>query len=334
MDKLRVGVIGVGFIGALHARIFSELSASELVAVTDSNPEQARKWAKQLGCAQADSIAALVGRKDIDAVSICTPDDYHVEPALLAAKAGKHILLEKPIARTASDSLKIQKACEEAKVRLMVAHILRFDPKYVKVHDEIAQGKLGELVHLSAKKLNPRLTARRIRNQTSILFYIGIHEVDIVQWFAGCRISRVIAQKVQKVNKPYGADDCFFVLLNYESGAIGSLEFSWALPENYPVPIECGVEAVGSKGAAHLEVVGQGVRLYKDSGEEIPELSVWPEVHQQIMGDLRVELEHFVSATLNKKDFIMPTADAVDAVRVVEAILRSAEIDRPVEIKR
>ena len=334
MEKLRVGVIGVGFIGALHARIFSELPASELVAVTDSDAGLSRKWAKQLNCDHADSIDALVKRKDIDAVSICTPDDYHVEPVLLSARAGKHILLEKPIARTASDSLRIQKACEEAKVRLMVAHILRFDPKYVRVHDEIAQGKLGELVHLSAKKLNPRLTAKRIRNQTSVLFYIGIHEVDIVQWFAGCRISRVFAQKVRKINKPYDADDCFFVLLNYENGAVGSLEFSWALPENYPVPIECGVEAVGSKGAAHLEVVGQGVRLYKEAGEEIPELSVWPEVNGQIMGDLRVELEHFVSATLKKQDFIMPTADAVDAVRVVEAILRSAESDKPVEIKR
>ena len=334
MEKLRVGVIGVGFIGALHARIFSELPASELVAVTDSDAGLSRKWAKQLNCDHADSIDALVKRKDIDAVSICTPDDYHVEPVLLSARAGKHILLEKPIARTASDSLRIQKACEQAKVRLMVAHILRFDPKYVRVHDEIAQGKLGDLVHLSAKKLNPRLTAKRIRNQTSVLFYIGIHEVDIVQWFAGCRISRVFAQKVRKINKPYDADDCFFVLLNYENGAVGSLEFSWALPENYPVPIECGVEAVGSKGAAHLEVVGQGVRLYKEAGEEIPELSVWPEVNGQIMGDLRVELEHFVSATLKKQDFIMPTADAVDAVRVVEAILRSAESDKPVEIKR
>ncbi len=334
MERLRVGVIGVGFIGALHARIFKELPSSELIAVADADTELARRKARELGCDHAKSISELVQRKDIDAVSICTPDDYHVEPVFMAAEAGKQVLLEKPIARTAADSLKIQRACEKAGVRLMVAHILRFDPKYVRVHDEIEAGQLGELVHISAKKLNPRLTAQRIRNQTSILFYIGIHEVDIVQWFAGSRISRVFAQKVRRVNQPYGADDCFFVLMNFENGVIGGLEFSWALPANYPVPIECGVEVVGSKGAAHLEVVGQGVRLYKEAGEVIPELSVWPEVHHQIMGDLRVELEHFVSAVLHGKEFIMPTGDAVDAVRVVEAILQSAEADRPVTIQR
>jgi predicted dehydrogenase len=334
VEKLRIGVIGVGFIGALHARIFKELATAELVAVTDSNAQLARQRAKELGCEQVDSIAAMVRRKDIDAVSICTPDDYHVEPVLQAAEAGKHILLEKPVARTAADSLAIQQACDRAGVRLMVAHILRFDPKYARVHDEIARGELGEIVHISAKKLNPRLTAQRIKDQTSILFYIGIHEVDIVQWFAGSRISRVYAQKVRKVNAAHGADDCFFVVMNFANGAVGGLEFSWALPANYPIPIECGVEVVGTKGAAHIEVVGQGVRMYKESGEVIPELSVWPEIHGQILGDLRVELEHFVSAVIEKEDFIVSTTDAVDAVRVVEAILSSAERNQPVEIKR
>jgi predicted dehydrogenase len=334
MDKLRVGVIGVGFIGALHARIFKELPAAQLVAVNDANANLARSKAKELECNYEESIRSLLDRKDIDAVSICTPDNFHVEPALLAAKAGKHILLEKPMARTTGDSVKIQQACEKANIRLMVAHILRFDSKYVRVHDEIAQGRIGELVHISAKKLNPRLTAQRIGNQTSILFYIGIHEIDIVQWFVGSRISRVISLKSNKVNKRYGADDCFFVLMNFENGVIGSMEFSWALPANYPVPIETGIEVVGSKGSAHLEVVGQGVRLHKESGIEIPEVTVWPEVNHQIMGDLRVELEHFVSATLNNKDFIMPTSDAIDAVRVTEAILKSAEIDQPVDIIR
>jgi predicted dehydrogenase len=334
MDTLRVGVIGVGFIGALHARIFKELPAAELVAVTDSDAALGRRRARELGCDYEDSIKALVQRKDIDAVSICTPDDFHVEPVLLAAEAGKHILLEKPIARTTQDALKIQSGCEKAGVRLMVAHILRFDPKYVCVHDEIDKGELGDLVHISAKKLNPRLTAQRIKNQTSILFYIGIHEIDVVQWFTGKRITRVVAQKAQKINKPYGADDCYFVLMTFENGVIGSLEFSWALPANYPVPIECGVEVVGSKGVAHLEVVGQGVRIYKDAGEVIPELSVWPEVNHQIMGDLRVELEHFVAAVLSRTDFIMPTGDAVDAVRVVEAILKSADTTMPVDVKR
>jgi len=334
MRKLRMGVVGIGFIGALHARIFAELPDAELVAVTDTNTQLGRQRAKELNCDYVETLPSLVQRDDIDALSICTPDDLHVEPSLLAAKAGKHILLEKPIARTASDSQKILEACSKEKVRLMIAHILRFDPKYAHVRDQAVRGELGEIIHISAKKLNPRLTAQRIKDQTSILFYIGIHEVDIVQWIAGSRVCRVFAQKVRKVNAEYGADDCFFIIMNFENGAVGSLEFSWALPENYPVPIECGLEVVGTKGAAHIEVVEQGVRIYKEKGEEIPELSVWPEIHNQIMGDLRVELQHFVSSVLNHKEFIMPTDDAVDAVRVVEAILLSAERNRAIQIKR
>jgi len=95
----------------VHARIFSEIPTADLVAVADPDEERARKIGERFHCEYGSDPSELFNRKDIEAVSICTPDKYHVQPAVDAAKAGKHILLEKPIARTVKDAEKIKKVC-------------------------------------------------------------------------------------------------------------------------------------------------------------------------------------------------------------------------------
>ena len=124
MEKLRVGMIGTGFIGWLHARIFHESYGAELVAIADSDKNIQKNVKDTFGCEFYTDYNEMLEKADIDAVDICLPDINHVDPAVAAAQAGKHILLEKPMARTAADCKKIKDACDKAGVRLLIAHVL------------------------------------------------------------------------------------------------------------------------------------------------------------------------------------------------------------------
>jgi len=328
VKKLKVGVVGVGFIGELHARVFNEIPTADLVAVADPDKERAKKIGERFHCEYYFSPSELFNHKDIEAVSICVPEMYHAEPAIAAAKAGKHILLEKPIARTVEDAEKIRKAAEDNSVRLMVAHILRFDPRYVQLHDRIRRGDLGEIIHIRAKRQNPKLIQDRLKGRTSMLYYIGVHDIDIALWYVQSKVEEIHAKKVSKV---YG-EDCIFVLFSFTNGAVGSLEFSWSLPGNYPTGLCSEVEIVGTKGAGYIDVYDQGLKLFTD-GFHLPDTLHWPEYNGQIFGDLRDELMHFVDATVNNKEFLISTEDSIKAVGFVEACLKSIEKDAAIKLR-
>ena len=339
MERLKVGVIGAGFIGMYHARIFDESFGSELVAVADSDPsakERVRKSFKK--CDYYSSYEEMLKKADIDAVSICLPDDNHVEPCLAAAKAKKHILLEKPMARTVADCLKIKEACEKNGVRLMVAHILRFDPGYRRVYDAVKGGEIGEVLHLSAGRKNSRLLAQRLKGQTSMLFYVGIHDIDAVQWVSQKRITRVYAQRVVNINKKWNSEDAIYVLANLGDNVIANFEYSWTFPANFPAGLRAKLDIYGSKSAAFLDRFDMGLEIYKEKDAEqtyeLTDIMHWPESHGRVLGDLKYELEHFIEALLNKQEFLMPTDDAISAVSVIEAIFESYKKNVPVDVKK
>lgn len=153
MDKkLKISVIGVGFIGKKHIKNFSELASTELIAVTDTDNKKLRDITDKYNCLFYNNYNEMLKNKDIEAVSICLLEHNHVEPAIAAAKAGKHILLEKPMATTFQDCIKIKEACSENGVRIMVGHLLSFDPRYYKFYKEIREGNMGEVVHFNIEK--------------------------------------------------------------------------------------------------------------------------------------------------------------------------------------
>lgn len=337
MERLKIGMIGTGYIGTYHARIFAESFGAELKAVADIDESVGDKFKKDFGCAFYTDYKEMLEKEDIDAVDICLPDSNHVAPAIAAAEAGKHILLEKPMARTAADCKLIKEACEKNSVRIMVAHVLRFDPGYCRLHRAVKNGEIGDVIHLSAGRRNSRLLAQRLKGRTSMLFYVGIHDIDAVQWCAQKRITRVYAQRIVKENKKWNSEDCIYVLANLGSDTIAHLEYSWLFPANFPCGLKSNLEIYGSKATAFLNKFNQGVEIYKEKDAEVPyeltDLSHWPEFNGRIGGALRTELEHFVDAVVNKKDFVMPLDDMISAVNVIESIMESYEKGVPVDVK-
>ena len=193
MNRLRVGVIGLGYFGERHAKIYHRLAHADLVAVCDRDEARAMRVASHLGAEAYTDFGALLARPDIDAVSICMPDREHTDVAVAAAQAGKAILLEKPLAHDAAHAKTIVEAVEKNGVRFMVGHILRFDPRYVQVYEASRPEKLGTPIHVKAKRNGIRSVAARVGKNASILFYMGVHDIDAMQWVARSRIARVYA---------------------------------------------------------------------------------------------------------------------------------------------
>jgi UDP-N-acetyl-2-amino-2-deoxyglucuronate dehydrogenase len=144
--KFGYGIIGCGTISKWHAEAAAATGKYNLVAVTDVRKEAAQKFAEQFHCVAEESTEALLSREDIEIVSICTPSGFHAIDAIKAAKAGKHVIVEKPMAITHEQINDILKACAENNVKMQVISQMRFKENVLKTKQAIESGKLGKLV--------------------------------------------------------------------------------------------------------------------------------------------------------------------------------------------
>jgi predicted dehydrogenase len=214
----------------------------------------------------------------------------------------------------------------------MVGHILRFDPRYVQVFDAAAPEKLGAVIHVRAKRNSTRATARRLGKRSSILFYMGVHDIDAMQWIARSRISRVYAQNREVLDT--GNEDALYAVVNFENGAIGSLDYSWAWPDGLMNGYRAALEIVGTRAAAYLDVADQGFNTVSDTGTTGGDTHLWPDVNGRIVGDLADEIAHFVDATLTGSPYLQPHREAFDAIPVLDALHQSARTGLPTEVRR
>ncbi len=330
--SLKVGVVGLGFFGARHARIYAEHPAADLVGVCDTDKKRRTQVSSSLGAGAFADFNELLSLPGLDAVSICLPDRLHEEAAIAAAKAGKTILLEKPFAHTAEAARRIITAVEASGVRLMIGHILRFDPRYVQVYEAAAPKLLGDPIHLRAKRNGTRSTARRLGENSSILFYMGVHDVDAMQWIGRSKVARVYAQKNEVLGT--GNEDALYAVLNFENGAIGNLDYSWAWPDGLMNGFRSAFEIVGTKSAAAMDVSDQGLYFTTDAGTVGGDTHLWPEINGRIVGDLADELDHFIKATLSGRPYFQHYREAFEAIPVLDALAESARSGQPVNVSR
>jgi predicted dehydrogenase len=334
MEKLKMAVIGGGFIGSLHARIIAECPHAQLVAVADINQEKARELGRELGCAAYGDVESMLKAEDIDAVDICTPEKYHVSPVELAAKYHKHILLEKPVAETYEDAKYIARTAEEAGVRLMIGHILHFDPRYATLIESNSKGELGEIVSMSFRRANWKRTVRRLKGGVSFLYYMCVHDIELMLSLnKGISPSKVYAQGVSKINAEVGQQDTAFITVTFSNGSIANLHVCWALPENPGAVLQTSAEVLGTLGAGYVSGHDQNVEIVTDEIFSHPDVMHWPEYNGRMQGDLKEEIHHFADATMRNKPYLVDTGTSVEAIKIIEAALRSMESGAPVELQ-
>lgn len=317
MKPIRVGVVGAGLMGELHASIYRLMPEVKLQWIIEPDPARAAALAVQLGVPVHPNTD---GRwSDVDAVSVCTPDHIR-QPVRDALRAGVRVLVEKPLATSAVEAADLL-AARRRPEDLMVGHILRFDPRIIQAR--AARPGIGKLWAVRSWRSNSLLAAQRIGPRTSVAWFLGIHDVDVVRWVTGLDIVEVRARGRRMVSPHFDYVEAHALL---SDGTPATFHWSWLMPVQRAGGLQAGLELTGADGMLEVELSHTAVAqtLRSEGRQRQLDTYHWP-AHPAggPGGDLRAELEGFVQAV--RAEAVPPVTgeDAARAVAVIEAVDRS-----------
>ena len=320
---MRIGLVGAGFMGGVHLNSYANIPEVEVVGVADASRESAVAGAGLVGARPYVSYDELVAAEDVDVVDVCLPTAFHKDLALKAAGEGKHVILEKPIARTIEDAGEILDAFSGGGPRLFVGHVVRFFPEYVGIKDKIEAGELGTIGVVRTSRRSPFLTGWNDwyadwRVSGGVLVDLLIHDFDFLRWTLG-NIERVYARGVQ--GREYNRLDYALVTLRFEGGTIAHVEGHWG----YPGPFNYSIEVAGSRAILTTNSTEPAALDLIGSGDEAPDLSSGKSPYVR-------ELAHFVRCISTGGDSVVRPEDAYEALRISLAATESIVKGTPVTL--
>jgi len=341
---LGFGIIGAGTIAGFHAQAIAQLTGARLVGVASRSADNARKVAEKHGAFASTDTAALLARPGLDIVCITTPSGAHLEPALAAIRAGKHVVIEKPLETTTARAEQILAAAEQAGVHVVPIFQGRFGDGARTVKAALAAGRLGRLV-LASAYVKWHRTAQYYTGYRGSLGLDGggavinqaIHGLDLLQWFAGLP-AEVFAWQARRVHTGIEAEDTACAALKFSDGALGAFEASTALWPGWSRRIEL----CGEHGSICLEddrlarwefrearpedeaIRAGGAANALGSGASDPK-AINTEGHRRQLQDL-------VDALRENRAPALDGREGRKAVALVQAIYRSAASGTPVTL--
>jgi myo-inositol 2-dehydrogenase/D-chiro-inositol 1-dehydrogenase len=269
---MKIGVIGIGILGSRHARVWHELPDTELVAVCDLNAARAQNIAQQYNVRAFADYHEMFAQMELDAVSVATPDHLHRAPVLAALEAGVHVLQEKPLATNADDARAIADAAEKSKRVVMVNFSQRFVTDHIWLHDAIARGDIGTpRMILSIKHDNISVPTNMIRgwaHDTSPLYFMTSHDLDLAHWFVGVDPVSVMAQETRGTLDAQGipVHDGLNALIRFGDDILANFHSSWIHPNTYPRLADGFLQIIGDAGALTYNNRTRTAELYNARG--------------------------------------------------------------------
>ncbi|MEX0711981.1 MAG: Gfo/Idh/MocA family oxidoreductase [Pirellulales bacterium] len=332
MREIGYGVIGLGFFGEKHAEVAASLPGLNLVAVCTRRDARRREIKRRLGVPRDyRDYRELLADPRVEAVSVVTHVDDHAAPAIAALRAGKHVLLEKPMARTAAECDRIIAAAEKADRTLMVGHICRFNPRYAIARERIAAGELGRVVSMYARRNIPAERSRSVLANIGPLLGDGIHDLDLMLWMSGAKVQSVYA--VTHSERGLKNPDIGWAMYRFDTGAIGVTENVWFLPPGTPFRIHEQLEVIGTEGAAYVHGSDTNLVIQGPGGVDSPDTLYWPYLHGEPAGALRAEMAYFADCLAKgSRPSVVTPQEARAAVEAVSAAEKSARTGRIVRL--
>ena len=322
-QPLRVGIIGLGFMGRNHLRVYTELDGVEVVAVADVDDAVLARASRGRTSRPYLDYRAMLREERLDAVSIVTPTRLHREVALVAIAAGVNILIEKPIAPTVSEALEIEEAARGAAVKVTVGHVERFNPAVAELKRRLKENALGRLYQVQARRVGP--FPQRIRD-VGVVHDLATHDVDVMRFVLGTEITRLHARVQRGIRTEH--EDSMVAVLEFEDDVLGLLDVNWLSPVKVRQLL-----ALGAGGMFSLDYVRQELFHYQERSEanDWPDFSaagLEPELVTKLrvrsMEPLRAELESFVGCVVGQTEPAVTCAEAIMAVHVADKLLESA----------
>jgi UDP-N-acetylglucosamine 3-dehydrogenase len=294
IDTVRWGVIGLGWFGEIHADTLDDMPGIELTAFSTRRAQRLNELADEYDVAgRYTDYRELLADPAVDAVSITTHIDDHRDIAVDALRAGKHVLLEKPMAPTLEDCNRILEAARESEGLFMVGHICRFDPRVALAKQAIDEDRLGRIISMHARRNLSKAIGEATLDKISALMGDGIHDADLMLWFTGGTPVSVYAQEVHPGSSKY--PDCAWAMMRLDNGAVGVVQSVWHLPRTTPFAIDARMEIIGTEGALYVNCGQAGLEIHASDGVSTPDTMYWPTVFGERFGVLRTELRYFAN---------------------------------------
>lgn len=332
MKKLKVGIIGAGRIGQVHAKsITYHIPQAEIVAISDIYEEGAKKVAEELGIpAYYKDYHEILNNPEIEAVLICSSTDTHADIACEAAEAGKHIFCEKPVDLTVAKIKKVIAAVEKAGVKLQIGFNRRYDHNFAHIKALANEGKLGDLQIIKITSRDPEAPPiNYVKVSGGIFLDMTVHDFDMAR-FIGGEVDEVYANATVMVDEEIGKAgdvDTALVALKFKSGAIGVIDNCRKACYGYDQRLE--VFGSGGQASAANDTPTNVAYINENGNVTDKPLYFFLERYMQSFTD---EMTEFIDAVINDKETKTTVNDGLEALRLGLAAKLSVAEHRPVKL--
>jgi len=338
MDTINFALIGCGHIAAKHAQAIETMADARLLAVCDTSPGRTATFREKFGAHEYSDYMQLLHDPRIDVVSICTPSGLHAQMAVEAARAGKHVVVEKPIALSLAHADQIINECRQAGVKLAVVHPNRFKPTVQALKKSLDEGRFGTITHGNA-------TVRWNRNQAyfdqdawrgtreldgGVLMNQAVHNIDLLQWMMG-PVTEVFAYTTTRL-RMIETEDLGVAVLKFKSGALGVIEAAATL---YPANLEETLAVFGETGTAVIGgVTASRLNTWRVAGCTEDEAESFSQAinNATIKPGHQLILEDVAAAVRTGREPMVNGAEGRKALEIILAIYQSARTGMPVNL--
>ena len=356
MDKLRIGLIGVGWPGQRHIEGYRRQPDVELVAVCDANAELLNQTRQAHDVAHAfTSVDELLAMSGLDAVSICLPNFLHAPVAIAALESGRHVLCEKPLARTVAEGEQIEAAVRRSGCVFMMALTNRFRPETVALKRLVDDGALGEIYYARAgwlrRSWNPIVRGwftHKERSGGGPLIDLGVHMLDLALWYMGNPRPAAVSGATysafrEQVAREIGAidtEDLASGLVRLVDGRTVIVEASWISFIEHPDYVYCSL--FGNRGGAQLDRIFGGssnrigLKVFTEPARGLPltaEPATVSDLWAGTLASFAGEVHHFVDCIRTGAEPMAPVGQGLDVLRILDALYRSADSGAEVRIE-
>jgi UDP-2-acetamido-3-amino-2,3-dideoxy-glucuronate N-acetyltransferase len=315
MNSIRIALLGCGGWGKNLARNLHELGALSVIA---DPSDMAKAIAAELGVNHSESSELVINSREIDAVVIATPAETHAPLGIAALLAGKHVYVEKPIALSGGDAIKLSDTAKTCGLTLMVGHLLQYHPIYVALAQLVKDGDLGVVHHIISSRLNLGM----VRNEENVMWSFSPHDVSMVLGLAPARPLRVRA--VGSAFLQPDIDDVITMHIAFEDGLVSEVRSSWCNPEKVQKLV-----VVGSSAMAVFDDTAEWADKLKLTEYSIDRSASRPRAIRGLVQTLavpkgeplRLEMQHFIDCVTNGTH---PRTDGKEAIGVL-SILQAAQ---------
>lgn len=313
--------------GQNHARVYSEIA--DLVGVADPDVKAGGPVSNRFNVSYYTDTKHLL-REELDAVSVCVPTEHHAAVALDVVDAGISLLVEKPLASTVKEAMRVVDAAKRAGVTLAVGHIERHNPAIAVVKRQLAEDVYGDLVTATARRVSS--FPGRVRD-IGVVMDLGVHEIDVLRYLVGAPVESVFALGGHKLHEQF--EDHANILLRFQNGVHGFVEVNWLTPMKVRMlALTC------LKNFVEIDYTEQSVTVSSSTLGPLDPFNLYQiplehhtqKIHVRKEEPLKRELVDFLDAIKEKRPPLVPGEDAVETLRVAVAATESHRTGKLVQL--